>query len=786
MAAAAAAGVFFAVDKASFLSTLLGKEKYAVVVESKAITDAAARIDAQSISDGVETVSEVYASMATIGAVDGMSGVMLGDIEDMGGTAPMIYSSAGSSYLPQYDMAAYIKAVNELYVSTYGANHISENMSADVEVGDALKSLIDEDSATIDEIVKIINNTKIGCDVIADEDAMQENYTIVLDQAAVDCSVVINAENEIYVALPFVSDKAFLIKLPVPEEKTEQTPSLSLDKAELERIIQSVAESYLMNYKAAAIEMEKGSVEVAGVKVEGKAITAEFKGEALEKLFTDAVEVIAKDEYLKTEIVSYCKEIGMEDITAEKFESAIMDIVDFDATDGDRLVITTIIDKQGNILARTFEAFSDTDDETPAVGYFVNDEQAAFEMVLDDENRFAVKIDFRSETDFDMTMDIEYDDNVIRLNASCTGVKTKKLGSREVPVGTYVFSVRLPDDFEDQLSGGAQTLAAINDMTLTISSDVSDDGMGQNLLVLLDAASYGSVQLNVGMTLGNDTVSEYPTSLIDLTPVMEQGTFDDTTMEQLKAYFDEFSTAYEDLKSKLSGYSVFKELPDLSNPFDQTNDPPYTDSYFFTPDEIAQYIAEDLQELNEYAELVDPSDTEMLSRINELQQEYADLNSAVLALSAMSEDTEGYTETLAALEEEYWELFDELWDIEIDIEEGSGSGSIQQSILPEVDINSISKMQYTEIQQIMEAYNAVFEVIEYSKDYFITSNDLKILYDAAEEEYYDVEHDWEYFCNDLNRGTLNVSLLNTLRNSMKKYIPAVDALVEALQAEGLM
>ncbi len=786
-AAAVAAGVFFAVDKASFLSTVMGKEKYAVMVESKAITDAAAKIDAQSLSDGVGAMSEVYASMATISTVEDMSGAM-GDIEDMTGTAPMMNAAMGS-YAPQYDLAAYIKAANELYLKNYGVNSISENMSVDVEVGDSLKALIGEDEATVDEIVKIINNTKIGCDVIVDEDALQADYTAVLDQAVTDCKVIINSNNEMYMALPFASDKALRITFPVPSEETEETPVLQLDKAELERIIKSVVESYLMNYKAAAIEMEKGSVEVAGEKIEGKAITAEFKGETLKKLFTDAVEVIAKDEYLQTEIVNYCKEIGMEDMTAEKFESAIMEMFDFDAADGDRLVITTIIDKQGNILARYFEVFSETSDETPTMGYFVNDKQAALEMVFGEEGSFTVKADILSETDCNLAVNIEYDSDAdpqeIAFNVNCTGVKTAKFGNNEVPVGTYVFSMELPEDFEDQLGGGAEALAAINNMTLTISSNVSDDGKGQNMLARLDAASYGSVQFNVGMALEDGTIGEYPTDAIDLTPAMQQGTLDNATMEQLKAYLDEVGAAYEDIKSKLSGYSVFAELPEFTNPLDQSTAPSQPEDGL-TVDAIYQYIKDDMQELDNYANLADPSDVELASRISVLKEKYSVLTVMVLNFSEVSEESEGYAENLGDLEDKYWELFDELLEIEIEISGSSGSDSGQQPMLPEVDVNSISKMQYTEIQQIMEAYNAVFELIEENEDILITNNDLQKLYDAAEEQYSDVEHDWEYFYNDIKRGTLNVSLLNTVRNSMKKYVPAVDALVEALQAEGLM
>ncbi|MGN0678235.1 MAG: zinc ribbon domain-containing protein [Oscillospiraceae bacterium] len=787
-ACAVAAGVFFALDRATFLSTLLGKEKYAVMVESKAITDVANRIDTQSISEGVEVVSSVYSAMATtMGDAGAMGGSMI-DIEDMSNTAasqsavPMMYVGSTNS-AGEIDMAAYIKAVNELYLKTYGVNSIKEQVSIDVEVGDALIDLAGGDSATIREIEKLINNTEIACGAIVDENAMQVTYDIKLDQATVDCKVIMNSDNEMYIALPFVSDKAFLMKLPVPSEEVKEPAALQLDKAELTRIIGEVVQSYLMNYKSAAIEMEEGSVKIADVTVSGKEITAEFEGELLEKLFTDIAEIIAKDEYLKNKILDYCNEIGVE-MTAEKYETAIMDAIEFEAGDGDKLVITTIIDKKGNILAKTIEAVDkdadDTEAEKVTVGWTFQEKVAAFEMTFGDEGKVVVKADIMNESDFDMTVEVESDGEQMVFNINCMGVKTEQYCGKEVPVGTCVISMELPESFEDQL-GSKEAFAAINNMMLTFSTRI--EGNTQNAYVRLDVSKYGSVQFNVSAAAENDAVSEYPTDVIDLTPVLEQGTLDDAAMGQLKDYLDEVGVAYDGIRNALSGYSIFEELPEYTNPLDSSTGPAHGDDAL-TPDDILQYIEEDLQELAEYTLLVDSSNTEMLSRIIGLVKKYSDLSENVKQLAEASAETEGYAEALAAAEEQYWELFDELWDIEIEIDESS-SGQSLSDMLPSVNAGEFTKMDYTELYGIMLTYNAVFDTIKDNEKELIIDDKLLKLYDTADYARIDVDHDWTYFYESLNRGNLNINLLNNLRNSMKDYVPAVNALVDELEARGL-
>lgn len=798
-AAAVAAGVFFAVDKASFLSTIIGKEKYAVMVESDAIKSAAEKIDASSIADGVEAASSLYATMAGLGAADDLvSAGSMSIPENSGGTVGMgLYSgsTANPAAMPMmygmgstdgFDAAAYLKMLNEQFVKSYGTNSAGMKMSMDVEFGDAVKALSDD--VDMDALEELLNNTELTYDIVAAETAASVATEFKLDNATVDYSALITENGEMYFALPFVSEKAFLIKYDPPAEEQESTEinSLQLDKAEVERIIKEIVEAYLMNYKDAAIEMEKGSMSVAGVSAEGKEIVAEFKGESLLKLFKDIANVLAKDEYLSGKMVEYLQQFD-EEFTAKDYEDAVLGAVDFEPTNSDKLIITSIIDKQGNVLARSFKAVGD--EWESIFSYTFQEKAAACEMVLGDEGRLTVKADILSETDCNMAINIEYDKNsdeqVISMNLSCTGVKTEQFCGKETPVGTYVFSMNMPEEFEEQL--GKEAFAAINDMTLTLSSGVS--GNTASSTVKADLGNYGSYALNCEVSAKDGEPSAVPGNVIDLTPMMLQdGTPDETTETALKEYMDEFGEAYETkLKPFYEKYeSIFGEAPEFTNPFDQP-DPGYGSN--LTREELMERMVDDTMTLGNLIQQAGVSDTDMWERVNELLDEY---NELYAELQLLDEEAEGYAQSISEAEDKYWELYIEMFSVQNALDGGTPDtpNPIQsgEPLYPEVDLNEISRMDYTELQTIMEQYNTVFAALKGVYESSMSAGDpkLKELFDEADDKCSEVENDWDYFYDKLGRGTLSVNLLNSLRSSLKEYVPAVQALAEAMDDKGML
>lgn len=784
------AGVLFTTNKAMFLSTILGKEKYAVMVESEAIKQTASKIDSTAISEGVEAVSGMYAAFAALDNNDNPSDI-IGDIVDMSSTntspekAQLMSAATGpASGVEGYDLGAYVKLLNEQYVKMYGVNALNAKMSANVEFGNAIKELAGD--VPVEDIQTLINSSEFTYSVVAAENAAQVGFDFKLDEANVNCNVIMTADGEFYLAMPFVSDKAILMKIDAPTQtaETKDYQPLSLDKAELDRIITAIAECYLMNYKECAIEMEDGSVTVAGVQVEGKEITAEFKGEALKKLFTDIAEIIAKDEYLSSKVVEYLQQFG-EDFSKEDFEENVLKIADFEAENSDKLIITTIIDKNGNILAKTFTAKSE--DSTATMGYTVSKESAAFEISAPDDGfELTVNADLTSENSGSAVINVTYeeitmengeevsDERTVKFNLDFNNIGIEKFCGKSTPVGSLTISAVLPDEFEDQL--GAEALAAINGASITLSQTVSGERTADSF-VKLEVNNYGSLALNYSVEAYNGEVSELPTDVIDITSAIKAGMPDEATEKALIEYFDEVGKAYENLRPFFEKYeNLFGEMPEYENPFESGGGRPGGE--LISVDELKSFVTQDIQMLGQLMQNVPEDDKEIRARISMLAQEYSELYGMLMEFT---DEIPDYAERLLYVNELYEELYDELLTIEYDLEE------INSAIhLPDVDVSEISKMKYEDLTEIMIAYNTAFERIKQDEATIVADAKLKELYDKADYAYYDVESDYDYFKRDLKDGIINGNLLNVWRSSMKDYIPAVNELVAALEARGML
>ncbi len=792
-AAAIAAGVFFFTNKAAFLSTILGKEKYAVMVESQSIGQAAEKIDTEAVVKSVETLSNAFSAMTSIsgGSIGSADGSFVGIYDDSAVPMMDMISSDGASVggYGSVDLGAYVSWLNQTYMKSYGTNSVEMKISAEAEAGDSLKSMFGS-YVPVDDIVSLINGMELTYDITAGENAFDTTVSAKIDTLNVDCRVVMADNNEMYIALPFVSDKAMLIKLPKSDSSVSfENAVLSLDKNEVDRIIAKVIEVYLENYKSASIEMEDASAEIAGFTVEGKAITAEFKGEALEKLFSDIAAVIVNDDYLATAYVNYLNQAGFE-TTVEEYKNSVMESVSFEANSDDKLVITNIIDKNGNVLAKKFAAIGS--DSESDFGYTVNGSTTAVEIEYD-ENVVTILCESTSETDGVIDVSATGEDGQIRFSVKYDGVKTEQFCGQPIAVGTYVLKMEMPDSFEDQL--GAGSLAAINGATLTFSQSVS--GSAANSGITFDVASFGSLSLNSEIAVKDSRTPEIPTDVIDMTSMITDSSDGDFDTEALKAYFDEFGEVYDkEILPFFNKYDdIFGEMPEFENPFSNSSRP--TDEPL-SRETLGEFIAEDIEILVGYTQGLTAEDVAVAEKISKLVGDYSALYTKVTAEvpdDVQTPDEEDpdeedpdeedpddeanikEQELLAQLSDEYWALYDRFMEIEAEI---IANGE-EESLFPMVDIEAITKMDYTELEVIMTAYDALFE--QYSEAYaeeIDSDKDLKELFDIADYARIDVAHDWEYFCDAFKRGSLNINLLNGVRSSMQEYVPAVQNLITAL------
>lgn len=794
-AVAIAAGVFFVADKATFLSTILGKEKYAVMVESQSIQKTAETIDTQGIVDGVETLSSALSAIYTISGESAMpmNSAIIGGAD--GATEVMLYSGSTANSAPMMsaatatapsgmDIGAYVKMLNKLYVDTYGANGIKMDMTVDVEVRDGLKSLIGGEDVPVDDIVALLNGMSVSYDVTAGEKAADVTMGAKVDTLEVDCRVVMADDNKMYLALPFVSEKAFCVEMPKPENGTgvpEEVPVLKLEKAELDRIVKEIVETYLMKYKESAIEMESGSVEIAGEKFEGKAITAEFAEDKLVDLFESIFTIIAEDEYLCDTIVNYANELGAE-FTAEDYKTGIMDSISFEADPEDKLIITTIIDKKGNVLAKTYTA--EAEDDEAVFGYAVSDTRSILEVIYNDESgeeKEEVTFTFvdtkKDETSGDIEVSVIDGEEEMSYNITYANAGVKEFCGQQVPVGTYTFTFEMPESFEEQL--GEEGFAAINGLTIEVSQTVEGNNAATSS-VAVDVEKYGRIGFAMNMTVQDNGEPTVPTNVIDITDAMNSGEPDEQTMNELKAYMDEFGKVYDDkfvpFFEKYKDTLFAGEVPEFSNPFDQSFGPGTGEDETFTAEELKAFIAGDKELLNQYYLQIPANNTDLQIEATSIAMQYASIENQL-----SGELTE---EQLATLSDAYWEVYLRLVGLESALDPEEGEGGFE-ALSPDVDIDSISKMQYTEVAVVINQCNAAFTSYEIMYlDKIENDRKLKQLYDAADYARIDLESDWKYFADQLNRGSININLLTTARNSLKEYLTAIRALEAELAKLG--
>ncbi len=634
----------FLTNKATVMSMIFGKQKYAAMVEGNSIKEVTSQIDAPALSNGIKSASELYAALANVngGAASSYDG------------AAMMTNSAGSSV--EFDTKAAVEAVSSVLAEYYGTNCVKMTASGEVKLTDSAKALMGDGADDVAELLDFLNGFEASYTIAANDNSAGYLLDVSSDKITINAKMLISDDGKVYIALPFASDKAVMFECKAPESSAPEIEPLELDEKEIERLIGEVVEIYLENYNDAVEEMENGSMKADGVEVSGKLITAKFEGKSLEKLFSDIFEHIADDEYFSEKIVDYINECGG-DITTSDYKEAITDIADFTATDDDKLIIETIIDKNGNVLGKTYTAKAEGGDEAVAA-YVKNGSVEGLELSYteDGEDVFVLtaKNTAESETDGECDFDVTVDGESVGFNVKYSGVKTEKFLKKDVAVGTYEFSVKLPEDFSDALT--EEGMAAVNNVTLTLSTGLDGDVLENK--ISLDVPQYGSVSFTL-KTEGMDDTSllSVPENVIDATPIIN-GNVDSDAEAELEKFSEEITAAFEDISDNLPG--VFDTpVPDYdfdnNNDFDFDNDYDNDNDYetYYTLADIRDFLAEDYEEMSEmYAEGL-PSEAEQA--LDDLKAEY-DVFAA--KVNTASEDM------VYELIKEYWDLYDRLLDIQ--------------------------------------------------------------------------------------------------------------------------
>lgn len=563
-----AAGWFFA-NKASFLSTFMGKSKYAAMVEKETFKEISKELDTAQLSSQIKAVSSVAGSFVT----QQMNSML-------GGYGFMSDKSANAEYAPMMnyydnpfegvDISGMIKSYHEFMQTTYGANAISGKITLNVQ---DLGGLDDAD-----EVLDILNGTTITYNFAASEDAIG---TIVGAEfgngSEFDIKAVAEDDGSIYIAFPFASKTGFKIKTTASygSAATTGTEGLDLDPDELDRLLEELVNIYTDHVKSASVTMDKGSLFVSGREVSGKLIVADINGKNFENLFKEMFEHIANDAYFSTQIVEYINNFD-DTYTVSDFKNDVTDLVSVmnGLTESDKIVIRTIVNNSGKTLAKSFALVTDGEQEMEIL-FADNDAESEFEIKIEGETLMNVSNVKTDEHNGTITVNVSSMDSAnsfISVIVEYSGVDKVTYGKTEVEVGTYTVKMNVPRNFEDL---DDDEIDALNNSSFTIGTTVSGNTINYNIGATISGVA--KFDLNMDLTYSDDTSALTPPSdVIDITDIANGAEPDKATQDKLTAFLGELMTAVEnsgleEIFGDLGGGSIIGSDPNPTNPTNPTN-----------------------------------------------------------------------------------------------------------------------------------------------------------------------------------------------------------------------
>lgn len=568
----AAAGWFFS-NRASFLSTFMGKPKYAAMVEKETFKEISKELDTAALSNQIKTVSSVMGAVAnnasTLNPYDGLYGLMA-DKSASADYAQMRMSSSSNNPFDGMDISGMITSYHEFMQSTYGADAISGKISLKIDNLGAF------DAEDVDpKVLDLINNSTINYNYAASENALGTIIGADLDGTVLDIQAVMQDDGSIYFSMPFASKTGFLIKTNASGGSSAATKSasLDLDPEEIDRLIEELAGIYTKHVESSSVTMDKGSLYVAGKEISGKLIIADINGNNFENMMKEMFEHIANDEYFSKQIVDYINNFD-EGYTVADFKNDISDmVIDMDVEDSDKLIIRTVVNNSGKTLAKSFALCVDGTEEMN-FAFADNDSMTVFEILVEGDTLLNMVNEKTDDKNGKITIKVsnmdEYDPEEISVIVDYKGVEKVTYGKTEVEVGTYTISMTLPTDsysFDDE------EVDMINNSSFTVGTTVNGATINYNIGATISGAA--KIELNMDLTFNDDTSALTPPSdVIDLTDVANGGEPDQATQDKLMAWLGDLQTAIEnsglaDTFGGIGGGSMGPTLP--TNPTNPTN-----------------------------------------------------------------------------------------------------------------------------------------------------------------------------------------------------------------------
>lgn len=775
-----AAGVLFFVNRSLFFNIILGNSGYAAMVEGNSIKEITNKIDMAALSDGIKSAT-TRASSAYSRAISGMGGAGYG------------ITPTGSSYgianpvASGIDAKAMIESVNKAMSESYGVNSVKVSAALNVELTDSFKAQLaglmyftDND---IDELLKMINNFGFVVDFTSSEKALECGFEMNADGLKLNAKSIVDENGNVYLMLPFVSDKAFMMNIGTASASQAgqvNTVCLELDEKELKRITEKLVNTYLDVYKSCEIKVEDSEIVVAGESVKGKYIKVNFTGAKMAEFAAKACEAIADDSYLCGKLATFLTDCGAS-MTEEQLKSAIKSVSGMwdkviPQTCG--LVIETVTDNNCKVLAKSYSAVSGstTASKVSFAGDFnvstKNGKTAAFAIEIEEKPVFTLYLEKTSDADGSCKITIYDNNKKISLIAKYSEVKEATFCGKPITEGKIEISVDVPADFTEDNASFGEISAVINTAKIIVS--IKSDGDGKVIEeFVLDVPQYGKISMNAEVTAENKSGGiSVPSDVTDFTEIGK-------SMDEIPEEMQKEIIAYlKDMRSAVKGQNAGKLGDALATGLDMiigvAERGPSADRSDIR--ELMDDIADMQREVGNFDKQYNNADEVLSARANALVEEIGKLYSNV--------SRKGYNMTedeYNAFKSEYSRFSAVKESLEQEYAAGMGGSKGFGTRADEVEFNELDIDSLTIIMlEYVSRYSAAVSMANSAMG--LNMSEINELLDDAEDKYETAAEDYTNLYDLYNSGTLNLSYLRKSRKSTKVFAYAVEALEDAISS----
>lgn len=769
-----AAGVMFFVNKSLLFNIVLGNSGYAAMVEGNSIKEVTDKIDVGAMSQGIKSAT---GSMA--GALTQLSNKTSGITTTS--VTPMMSSSI--SNIGSVDFKTLVKQLGDIMRETYGANSAKISMDFNAELTDtALAQLTSSLKCTkkeVEEIINLINNSGFSADVTADGKALETSMEMTGGSLKLNAKTVITEDGNVYLVLPFVSEKAFMLKIGTGYTASAGQVSdiyLEIEEKELKRIIDKLVSVYVDVYKSSEIAVRDGEISIAGATAKGKYITATLNGSKITEMIKKMGDALANDSYLCGKLAKFMSDCGLP-VSAEQIKSTLQSVFSMVGIPDNSFTMTieTVTDNSCRVLAKSYYISANGQStKFSVVGDFntstKNGNTAAVAVDINEKTIASVLFEKASDTDGVCTVTV-YDNNTsVSAKVKYSGVKETTFNGKPTFEGDFEISMVLPADFTQ--AGNSDAVAAVISSAKIAFSVKVENGNTLKETVSLEIPQYGKLSANSTFTTEDKPNGiSIPSDVIDITDAA--GATADEIPESLKkdviSYLKDLKNAVKNQNAGELGNKLASSLGDL---IDLAENGPSADTYEIGNLMIA--IANEKSEVMMFDEQYNSENLKLSNKAQMLVKKYEALETAIADknFTMTEKEFEAFKNTFATLTAEKDALQKEF--------EAENPQTPSVEYTTKAESIDFSTLDFKSLSLILMEYEVrYYSVLEQYSDIFNRDTEINALAGETGTKYETALDDYDNLYDVYQAGSLNLSLLRKSRKSTQAFALSVEALEKA-------